>query len=384
MGTYNLVTGAPAQPVVLVGTDGNAYDATGGGGGGGAVTLAAGAVAASAYVSGSILAGASVDIGTGASPAANTVNARLATINTTLGTPIQATGGTVGLVAGTALVGKVGIDQTTPGTTNAVVNTPIDGTVVTVTPATSTTVLFSTSLAGYHGVAFQLSGVWVGTVTFQGSDDNSNWQTVTVLSSAGAGTATISTTNGTFYFPGFALYFRANVTAYTSGTIGGSAVLRSNAALPTVAIAGTATTITSGTVASGSSDSGSPVKIGSVANANPPTPVTAGQRINSWLGLNGQMITEETGRPYAHISTATTTTVKSGAGSLHSITINTLGTVASTITVYDNTAGSGTVIAVLNSLSTGQGTYIYNAAFATGLTLVTTGTVAPDVTVTYR
>lgn len=44
---------------------------------------------------------------------------RLTTINTTLGAaPMQATGGTVGLVAGTALVGKVGIDQTTPGTTN--------------------------------------------------------------------------------------------------------------------------------------------------------------------------------------------------------------------------------------------------------------------------
>jgi hypothetical protein len=34
--------------------------------------------------------------------------------------PMQSTGGTVGLVAGTALVGKVGIDQTTPGTTNGV------------------------------------------------------------------------------------------------------------------------------------------------------------------------------------------------------------------------------------------------------------------------
>jgi hypothetical protein len=34
--------------------------------------------------------------------------------------PAQQTGATVGLVAGTAVVGKVGIDQTTPGTSNAV------------------------------------------------------------------------------------------------------------------------------------------------------------------------------------------------------------------------------------------------------------------------
>lgn len=88
----------------------------GGGGGGGAVTAVAGA-----YAAGSI-----VDLGTGASPAANTVNARLATLNITLGTPLQAGGSVVvtgTLPAGTNLLGKVGIDQTTPGTTNGVVAT---------------------------------------------------------------------------------------------------------------------------------------------------------------------------------------------------------------------------------------------------------------------
>ncbi len=89
------------------------------------------------------------------------------------------------------------------------------------------------------------------------------------------------------------------------------------------------------------------------------------------------------GYSFTHISTATTTTAKSGAGVLHTITINALGTVASTTTVYDNTAGSGTVIAIINTLA-GQETYTYDVAFATGLTLVTTGTVAPDITVSYR
>lgn len=89
------------------------------------------------------------------------------------------------------------------------------------------------------------------------------------------------------------------------------------------------------------------------------------------------------GNSFAHISTATTTTVKSGAGVVHTVTINNLGTVASVTTVYDNTAGSGTVIAAINTLA-GQTSYVYDVAFATGLTLVTTGTVAPDVTVSYR
>lgn len=90
------------------------------------------------------------------------------------------------------------------------------------------------------------------------------------------------------------------------------------------------------------------------------------------------------GFTYGNMTTATTTTFKSGAGVLHSITVNSLGTVASAVSVFDNTAGSGTSIAVINSLTTGQATYTYDVAFSTGLTVTTTGTVAPNVTVSYR
>lgn len=83
------------------------------------------------------------------------------------------------------------------------------------------------------------------------------------------------------------------------------------------------------------------------------------------------------------IATSTTTTVKSGAGVLHGITINTKGTVASTITIYDNTAASGTKIAIIDSLNL-SGSFFYDAGFSTGLTVVTTGTLAPDITVLWR
>lgn len=86
---------------------------------------------------------------------------------------------------------------------------------------------------------------------------------------------------------------------------------------------------------------------------------------------------------YSHISTSTTTTVKPGAGELHAISVNTKGTVASTITVFDNTAGSGAVIGVIDSLNL-SGAFVLDVAFTTGLTIVTTGTVAPDLTVSYR
>jgi len=85
--------------------------------------------------------------------------------------------------------------------------------------------------------------------------------------------------------------------------------------------------------------------------------------------------------PYTHkyISTATTTAVKSGGGVLKSITVG--ETAAGAITVYDNTAGSGTTIAVLKA-SIVEGTYELNVAFTTGLTVVTAA--ASKITVSYR
>ncbi len=84
-----------------------------------------------------------------------------------------------------------------------------------------------------------------------------------------------------------------------------------------------------------------------------------------------------------NITTSTTTTVKSGAGVLHGINVNSKGTIASAAVVYDNTAGSGTKIATIDTLNL-AGWNQFDAAFATGLTIVTTGTVAPDISVMYR
>lgn len=82
---------------------------------------------------------------------------------------------------------------------------------------------------------------------------------------------------------------------------------------------------------------------------------------------------------YTNITTATTTTVKSGRGTLTRLVINT--TAAGTITLYDNTAGSGTKIGTLKA-SVGEGTYMYGVRFTTGLTIVTAA--ASDVTVVWE
>jgi len=79
-----------------------------------------------------------------------------------------------------------------------------------------------------------------------------------------------------------------------------------------------------------------------------------------------------------YISSAATTLVKTGAGMLHAITVT--ETAAGTITVYDNTSGSGTVLAVLKA-SIAEGAYLLDIAFTTGLTIVTAG--ASKITVSY-
>jgi hypothetical protein len=171
-----------------------------------------------------------------------------------------------------------------------------------------------------------------------------------------------------------------------------------------------------GSVAHDGVDAGAPIKIGgyAAASAAAPAVVAPADRVNAWFSRNGAQVVAlgtqnvvgtaspanvvypvsdnggfyplgvaAVGHSFAHIATSTTTTVKSGAGILHTLTVNNLGTVASTTTIYDNTAGSGTVIAIINTLA-GQTSYVYDVVFATGLTIVTTGTVAPDITVSYR
>jgi len=92
----------------------------------------------------------------------------------------------------------------------------------------------------------------------------------------------------------------------------------------------------------------------------------------------GRTINGEPSYGFQRIATQTTTTVKSGSGHLHSIVLG--ATAAGAITVYDNTAGSGTVIATLKA-SIVEGTYLFDCQFSTGLTIVTAA--ASDLTVTY-
>lgn len=87
---------------------------------------------------------------------------------------------------------------------------------------------------------------------------------------------------------------------------------------------------------------------------------------------------------YTHLTTAATTTIKSGAGYLGGITINT-PIASGTITIYDSLTATGTIIAVITNpgvlLSQGPLNGFYGVGFQTGLTIVTTGTM--DITVSW-
>jgi len=82
------------------------------------------------------------------------------------------------------------------------------------------------------------------------------------------------------------------------------------------------------------------------------------------------------------LAAPTTTVVKSGEGILHAITFN-APTATCVVTVYDNTAASGTLIATITVPASPQPVSLfYDVHFTTGLT-ITTATAASDITVSY-
>lgn len=87
---------------------------------------------------------------------------------------------------------------------------------------------------------------------------------------------------------------------------------------------------------------------------------------NSWLNITGA---------------TTSTVVKTGPGVVHTVTINTRGT-GSVCTLYGDLVGEGSAIAAIDTtLSTTA--FLYDIAFTSGLTVVTSGASAANLTISY-
>jgi hypothetical protein len=102
------------------------------------------------------------------------------------------------------------------------------------------------------------------------------------------------------------------------------------------------------------------------------------------LGSAGYgLAVEEAGRSYGNYLANGSAVVKSGAGVLHSITVNTRGATGNVLTLYDNTAASGTKIATIDTTAA-VGAILYDVAFSTGLSIAMANGTAADITVSYR
>jgi hypothetical protein len=110
---------------------------------------------------------------------------------------------------------------------------------------------------------------------------------------------------------------------------------------------------------------------GSTSNVSITARVSVTQRLGKF----------ETQPKYYHITVAGTYTLKNVAGTLHKIVMNNAG--GTLVTVYDNTTATAPIIAVINTPSQANPvTLMYDLAFSTGLTIVTTGTW--DLTIIYQ
>jgi hypothetical protein len=148
-------------------------------------------------------------------------------------------------------------------------------------------ILLSVDTNGYNGLAYQTTGVFVGSIVAEGSNDNANWVSLQQLNvSNNTYTTLVSATAQANYVPAASRYIRLRVSTYVSGTLNAVASLRQLNLDPSlININGTVTT--TGNVAAGTTDTGNPIKIGGVATSTVPTAVTVGQRVNAAYSLYG-------------------------------------------------------------------------------------------------
>lgn len=191
-----------------------------------------------------------------------------------------------------------------------------------------------------------------------------------------------------------------NVTPATRADGQGSALeVDANGNLKTVSGGtGASSNQVQGTAADNAAAVGNPVRVGQRYNSSAPT-YDNGDIADFQADVNGNTKVREQYAPgyedntnnkaivehrytSAVISSATTTTIKSGAGLVHTISI--LGGTLGAITVYDNTAGSGTTICptFTPTAAVPCPPIILDETFATGLTIVTAA--ATIINVSYR
>ena len=87
---------------------------------------------------------------------------------------------------------------------------------------------------------------------------------------------------------------------------------------------------------------------------------------------------------WVHANTNAVVVAKTGAGILRRAVINTKGVLFNALTIYDNTAASGSLIASIDTVSAVGGMFDYELPFTTGLTFQLAGGTAADITIIFE
>ena len=210
---------------------------------------------------------------------------------------------------------------------------------------------------GFQTVSVQLTGTWAATVQFEGSNDGSTWYTVHGWWHSLAANSQINqmTGNGAVSIPAISRFVRLRVSAYTSGTVVASVVLRSTGSflpwnIPSVSI-GQIAALT--LAAEDAAQITTPVPTGGIVRtALPPSTIVASDCIRTTYSRSGQTITKENAlgdldfAVSTTVTTSTQTAIRAAQGtdirqSVTSVTFQNTNATATTLTIQD---GSTTLV----------------------------------------
>ena len=209
---------------------------------------------------------------------------------------------------------------------------------------------------GFNAIVLQVLGTFVGTVTFQVSNDATTWTAVSGWAVAGAATpVSTATAAGQFVIPAVGRFFRAQVTAYTSGSIVVATVLKNqNAFFPTstpstnVAQVGGTAVVTGGVA--GIQAIGGNIAVAAAPTANP-IPL-------AWDGTNTRRILTDASSGGIVLGSSTVTNGQTLARLSQTVT-------TPAATAIKGSAGRVTMLNISNGGVVGGFLHLYNATTAT-------------------
>jgi len=220
--------------------------------------------------------------------------------------------------------------------------------------ATSAEVLFTTSMLNYESITVQVTSAGTScTITYEGSEDGVSWQATSGLSVSNSGATANTTTSTTaiiLQFPRKALYFRARVSTYGSGTVTVTGTLSKTPVMQIAAI------YVAGGAAAEGGGTANPIAIGAEARTSSKTSVANATLVRPIATTDGRQIVRLDSIPeneWSHVAasggitnTTAAVSIAGGAGSgvrnyITSLQVSsdTLGT-ATEVVIQDGVAGA--------------------------------------------